>query len=255
MNARRILGWSAVGPRPKKLGLTLFLALGLGRAWGGAAESWEAALSQMPLGTYVTQLDRTNCIPVMLNAFQSNDVVKALIFMPGATDEFYMFRRATAILTNREPTLLDALVALTNQTLIHAVFQPPFLLLHSDEDPLDLLIHIEHPPSVERFKRRSFVPHAVYIDRDWDFLQPILKRALNVDIRPWRHSIQSWHFYRHSFAAWNLNGWEALEASAYAGKTTFTVRRRWDLLVPQVELIFEGDIRARAIPTFTGWPR
>ena len=209
----------------------------------------------MPLGAEVAQLDRTNCIPLMLQAFQSNDVVKALIFMPGATDEFYMFRRAKAVMTNREPTLLDAVVALTNQTLIRVVFQPPFLLMHSDEDPLDLLIHIEHPAAVEKFKRLPFVPHARYVDQDWDFLQPILKQALKVEIRPWKDSTDSFHFYRHSFAAWNLTGWEALEATAYAGKTGFTVRRRWDLLVPRTELVFEGDVRVRSIPTFTGWPR
>jgi hypothetical protein len=235
--------------------LTFCLCIGLGQALLVAAEPWEAALSRMPLGADVTQLDRTNCVPLMLNAFGSNDVVKALIFMPGATDEFYMFRRAKAVLTNREPTLLDAVVALTNQTLIRATFQPPFLLLHSDEDPLDLLFHNENPSAVEKFKRLAFVPHAVFVDRDWDYLQPILRRSLRVEIRPWTHLMASWHFYRHSFAAWNLNGWEAIEAAAYAGKTTFTVRRRWDLVVPRAELIFEGDIRARAIPTFTGWPR
>ncbi len=45
----------------------------------------------MPLGTNVTELNRTNCVGIMLRAFQSNNVVKALIFMPGATDEFYFF--------------------------------------------------------------------------------------------------------------------------------------------------------------------
>ena len=235
--------------------LALWLCLGLCLPSLMAAESWELALSRMRLSPGVTQLDRTNCVPLMLNAFESNDVVKALIFMPGATDEFYMFRRAKAVLTNTDPTLFDAVVALTNQTLIRASFQAPFLLLHSDEDPLDLLFHNENPSAVEKFKRLPFVPHAVSIDRDWDYLQPILRHTLKAEIRPWPHSMASWHFYRHSFAAWNLNGWEAIEVAAYAGKTIFTVRRRWDLLAPRTELIFEGDIRARSIPTFTGWPR
>ena len=238
------------------LGLGLASCLGPSRVVGAdAAEPWVAPLSRMPLGAHLTQLDRTNCIPLMLQAFQANDVVKALIFMPGATDEFYMFRRAEARLTNAEPSLLDAVVALTNQTLIHACFRPPFLLLHSDEDPLDPLIHLEYPGAVAKFKRAAFVPHALLIDQDWNYLQPLLKRCVKVEIRPWKASIDSFHFYRHSFAAWNLDGWEALQAAALAGKTTLTVRRRWDLIVPQTELIFEGDLRARAIPTFTGWPR
>jgi len=209
----------------------------------------------MPLGGPVAQLDRTNCIPLMLRSFQSNDTVKALIFMPGATDEFYMFRRAKAVLTNREPTMLDAVVALTNQTLIRLAFHPPFLLLHSDEDPLDVLVHLEYPRAVERFKARPFIPHALFVDDDWNILQPALKQATGVEIRPWRDSTHSYHFYRHSYAAWNLDSWEALQATALAGKTTLTVRRRFDLIVPRVELIFEGDVRVMSTPHFTGWPR
>src|SRR5258708_15644886 len=83
-----------------------------------AADDWPAVLACMPLAGHVAELNRTNCVEVMLNAFQSNSVVKALIFMPGATDEFYMFRRARAVFTNAHPTLFDATCALTNQTLI-----------------------------------------------------------------------------------------------------------------------------------------
>jgi hypothetical protein len=81
-----------------------------------ANETWQSALSRMPLGTNVTELNRTNCTLLMLNAFQSNAVVKALVFMPGATDELYFDRRVHAKLTNANPSLLDAVVALANQT-------------------------------------------------------------------------------------------------------------------------------------------
>src|SRR6266478_1597228 len=89
-----------------------------------AADDWPAALARMPLAGHVAQLNRTNCVEIMLNAFQSNSIVKALIFMPGATDEFYMFRRARAELTNAHPSLLDAVCALTNQTLIRVTAKP-----------------------------------------------------------------------------------------------------------------------------------
>ena len=92
-----------------------------------ADDSWPSALAKMPLNPGATQLTRTNCVEAMLRAFQSNEVVKALIFMPGATDEFYFFRRATAVLTNDSPTLLHAVQALTNQTLIRATFRPPIV--------------------------------------------------------------------------------------------------------------------------------
>jgi len=209
--------------------------------------SWQAALSRMPLATNVAHLNRTNCVDIMLRSFQSNGTVKALVFMPGATDEFYMFHRAKAELTNAHPSLLDAVRALTNQTFIRATFRAPVLLLHTDEDPLEPLIVVEDQPTVEKLKHAHFVPHGLYNDRDWDFLQPILRKSLKADVRPWRYHLESWHFYRHSFAAWNLTGWEAVEAAVMAGKTKCTIRRK--------ELDFEVDKRIRTIPKLESFPR
>lgn len=212
-----------------------------------AAEDWQSALRQMPLGTSVAELNRTNCVKIMLNAFQSNSVVKALIFMPGATDEFYMFRRAGAKLTNAAPSLLDAVEALTNQTLIRATFRPPLLLLHTDEDPLDPLSEIKHTETANKIRQTQFVSHVVYNDRDWDFLLPILKKKLHARFSPKMYSRDSWHFYRHSFAAWNLNGWEALQSIALAGKTKFTVDKKM--------VIFEGDERTLVEPHLDSYPK
>jgi hypothetical protein len=213
----------------------------------GAAETWPNALSRMPLGTNVMQLNRTNCVGILLRAFQSNDVVKALIFMPGATDEFYFFRRARAELANRPATLLDAVSALTNQTLIRATFRPPLLLLHTAEDFLEPVFKIEHQPTADKIRQARFVAHGVYNDRDWDYLRKVLKSSLRIDMRPPLHSRDSWHFYRNSFAAWNLTGWEALEAAAMAGETTFTVRPK--------QVVFEMDERPRVAPKFEAFPR
>jgi hypothetical protein len=212
-----------------------------------SADTWQAALSQMPLGTNVTQLNRTNCVGLMLGAFQSNDIVKALIFMPGATDEFYFFRRARADLTESPASLLTAVTALTNQTLIRATFRPPLLLLHTAEDLLEPAISIRHQSTADELKQSRFVAHGLYEDRDWNYLQPILKISLRTDMRPAQHSYDSWHFYRHSFAAWDLSGWEALEATAMAGQTRFTVRRK--------QVVFELDTRPRVAPKVDSFPR
>jgi hypothetical protein len=212
-----------------------------------AAEPWQTALSRMPLVANVTRLQRTNCVPVMLTAFQSNDVVKALIFMPGATDEFYMFHRAEAVLTNTSPSLLDAVTALTNQTLIRVTFHPPFLLLHSDEDPLDPVAEIKDPATAAKLQKARFAPHALYIDRDWDSLVFNLTKTYGVWFSPKRHNRDSWHFYRHSLAAWNLTGWEALQALSFAGKTRFTVNPK--------QVVFEGDERVLAEPKLDRFPR
>lgn len=212
----------------------------------GAMEPWQAALAKMPLATNVTELNRTNCIPLLLQSFRENDAAKALIFMPGATDEFYFFHRASAALTNSSPTLLDALMALTNQTLLKIDFREGFVLVHSAEDPLEPLYTIEDETKVDRLLKKKFVKHALYNDRDWDYLLPILSFELNTKFLPGPNSYESNHFYRHSLAAWNLNDFEILEAVAMAGKTTFTVQKK--------KIIFEGDTRFRARPPVPKFP-
>jgi hypothetical protein len=212
-----------------------------------AAETWPAALGRMPLGTNVTQLNRSNCVGIMLRAFQSNDVVKALVFMPGATDEFYFFRRANADLTNSPASLLDAISALTNQTLIRATFRPPLLLLHTAEDLLEPAIKIEHQPTADKLMQTRFVAHGVYNDRDYDFMRRVLKSSLRIDLLPWPNRQDSWHFYRHSFAEWGLSGWEVLQATTLAGQTAVTVRRK--------QLVFEFDARPRSAPKLQAFPR
>jgi hypothetical protein len=188
-----------------------------------ADETWQGALSRMPLGEGATELNRTNCVPLMLNAFQSNGVVKALVFMPGATDELYFFRRAHATLTNANPSLLDAVTALTNQTYIQATFQPPLLLLHTTEDSLDVIAIVKDGATAAKL-RQQFVPGRVLLDdADWGGVRSALKWKLSVGLRPFPNAMDTWHFYRHSFAACGVTDWEMLETLALAGKTTFTV--------------------------------
>jgi hypothetical protein len=207
-----------------------------------AAEGWVDALASMPLKQSASQLNSTNCVETLLGSLQSNAVVKALIFMPGATDELYLFHRAKADLTNRSPTLLDAVIALTNQTRIQASFHAPLLLLHTEKDLLEPEIQIEDALTAQKLKQTPFLAHLMCNDADWDFVQPLLKASLRIAISPWRGSRDSWHFYRHSFAVWGLNGEQALETVALAGKTKFAVRHK--------QLVFELDSRIGLKPTF-----
>jgi len=216
-------------------------------------EPWEAALSLMPLPAGVTELNLTNGVGTMLTGLQSNTVVKGIVFMPGATDEFYFFRRAKAALTNPAPTMLDGVIALKRQTRIRATFHAPLLLLHTDEDSLEPIIKSQNEALTEKIKAGSFVKHALYNDRDWDAIQPILRKNLGVEILPAKYSPDSWHFYRHSFAGWNLNGWEALEAVTLAGKTTCRIEKQGGLSLRRIVIFFEQDRRVvlpkdRALP-------
>src|SRR5256885_15565052 len=121
--------------RRHKAYVLLLLALGCVQGVCSAQDTWQSVLSGMPLRPAVAQLNRTNCVQVMLRSFQSNEVIKALIFMPDATDEFYMFRRAESPLHPAPPRLLVVVAALTNQTPIRGNFKRPFLLLHASSEP------------------------------------------------------------------------------------------------------------------------
>jgi len=202
-----------------------------------AQATWQEALAKMPLTPPVTQLNRTNCARIMLQSFQRNPTVKALIFMPGATYEIY-YDRVHA--TNAGPTLLDAVAALTNQTYIHADFCPPFLLLHGIDDLLDVPVAVQDEKTLKRIQSKKFDRHAVFNDADWDHVEPWLAFAANTVTKPPTNSMDSWHFFRTTFAEFDLTAWEAMEASALSGRTKITVQRK--------HILFEGDDRKRPDP-------
>src|ERR1700722_5252778 len=165
--------------------VVLLASLGLNAR---AGETWQEAFNQMPLRGHVTYFSRTNAIPMMLAAFQSNSVVKALIFMPGAADEFVFFRRAHFTLTKANPSLADAIIALTNQTYIPAEFRSPFLLLYNTEDALDPLITIKSKSTAAKLQSR-IVPDRIELwDCNWDYVRPKLQSKLSVGLRPFPDS-------------------------------------------------------------------
>jgi hypothetical protein len=223
----------------------LILAVGLcGSVF--ADESWQEVFSRMPLGTSVAELTRTNAIPLMLNAFQSNGVVKALIFMPGAADDFVFYRRAHATLTNANPSLADAIIALTNQTYIRAEFRPPFLLLYTTEDSLDPIIAIKSKSTALKLQARIVPDHIVLWDCNWDYVRPMLQNKLSVGLRPFPDAPDSWHFWPNNFAACGVTQWELLEAIALSGKTTFTLH--W------LTADYSLDTRAGHVQDLKGFP-
>jgi hypothetical protein len=221
----------------RKLMIAWFCVLWSGAFAARAGSPWEAALEGMPLGTNVAELNETNCVKILLRAFESNSTVKAFIFMPGAIDEFYWHHRAKAALTNDNPSLLDAVNALTNQTRIQALFRPPMLLLYAPPDVTEPGVTIADAATARRIMQRRFLPHVIYDDRDWDYMLPILTKTCGMDFKPGPFSKYSFHFYRHSFAAWNLTAWEGLEAVSLANRTVFTVE--------EDQVVFTDDWRGQ----------
>jgi hypothetical protein len=210
------------------------------------ADDWQNALNKMPLASAVTELDRSNCVPLLLNSFQSNGVVKALIFMPGATDEIYFFRRVHVQLSKTNASLADAIIALTNQTYVQADFRPPFLILHTTEDSLDVIADVKNKSTADKLRQRTVSEKILLNDADWDEVHEAIGKFLNIGLRPREGSPDSWHFYRHSFVADGVTQWELLETLALAGKTTFSVH--W------LTADFEPDRREGPAPKLEKFP-
>jgi hypothetical protein len=198
----------------------------------------------MPLAEPVAELNRGNAIPLILKSFKRNERVKALVFLPGGIDEFYFFRRARATLPPESANLLDALVALTNQTHIHLAWRPPFVLLHGVQDPLEPVIKVADPGLEERLRRKLFERRVLWNDRDYDSTRDLMRFYLAVKLSPGTGSPGSLHFYRCSLAAFDLTVWEATEAFCLAGKVTATLEKR--------RASFECDGRFAGTPPLDG---
>lgn len=187
------------------------------------AETWQEALRAMPLSAEIP-LGRQNFLPVVLRAFQSNVVVKALIFLPGVSDDFYLINRDRPPLNLKAGNLLAAISALTNATTMRLTFQSPFLLLHLDRDELSPSLLTAHATTSRKLKQARALAHALWIDAHWERVQPALRGAFKVEILPEAQSVSAWHFARHNVAAWGLTDWEVLEALSISGKTRVAVQ-------------------------------
>ena len=213
---------------------------------GSRAEDWAEALAKMPLGTNATWLTRTNCAQVLFQALPPDPTVRAIVFMPGATDELYFFHRVNAQLTNAQSTLLGALQALTNQTPLRVTFRKPLLLIYSEEDVLDLDIKLDHPGTVRKLKTSTVPGRQEFLDRDWKVIRDHHLRKMSVGIGPLNRFSVTRHFYRHTYTGWNLTAWETLEATALAGKTRFAVGRN--------RVTFDLDERIGGVPKLDRFP-
>jgi hypothetical protein len=210
-----------------------------------AEEDWSAALDSMPLQLLNSQLDRTNCVEVILKSLRSNSVVKGIVFLPGATDELYLARRVEPRLTALASSLLDGIHAITRGGFIRATFRPPFLLLHTDSDPLEPIIAVEPAVTVSSFNQKRTAAELLYLDRNWEKIQPDLRRWLGISVVPAVGSRKSWHFYRHNLCGFHLSGQEVLEAVCLSGKTQATINRHGGLLQNRIQIVFSPDTRIR----------
>jgi hypothetical protein len=177
----------------------------------------------MPLSAK-TPLNRDNCLPLLLKAFQSNDVVRALVFLPAVSDDFYLINRDQPKLNLTATNLLGAISALTNVTAVRATFKPPLLLLHLDREVLEPTVIIQHGPTAARLRQGGHLPRALWVDAHWERLQPVLQSKLKLRVLPEGGSLDAWHFARHNLSGWNLADWDLLAALSLTGKTTISIQ-------------------------------
>ena len=191
---------------------------------GAEVRSWQTALAGMPLPAPAPLLNRDNAVCLLLDAFRSNDLVRALIVLPGVSDDFYLINRDRPKLNLRATNLLEAVNGLTNATAVQVTFKAPFLLLHLAADRIEPRFVIRDQATVGRLRSERHLAHPLYCDTHWERLQPELGKALGRLIWPQALSADAWHFDRHNFAGWGATDWELLVAISLASGTTFCVQ-------------------------------
>ena len=187
---------------------------------------WADALAAMPLPAPATLLNRDNAVCVILESFRSNDVVKAIVVLPGVADDFYLINRDRPKLNLRAENVLTAIGALTNATALRATFRVPLLLLHTAEDQLEPRVMLDPPRSgsdLDPLQSARHFSRVHFCDVSWDAAQPFLQSALGRPVRPAVGSPESAHFERPSLAGWNLTDAEALRAFCLTTKTVVSV--------------------------------
>jgi hypothetical protein len=179
-----------------------------------AAEPWQESLAEMPVPARAFRIYKTEPAKVLFDAFRSNAIVKALIFLPAATDQLYFFDRGF-VTPPKKANVLTVLEKISERSPLQFTFRSPFLLIHAPEDVLRQVSRLEISG--------TFAEHFRVIDRDWESLQPLLARTIPGTFNPSPSSPSAWHFYRAYFAGWHLSSVELLQATTLATKTIVTV--------------------------------
>jgi hypothetical protein len=191
------------------------------------SEDWQTAFAKIPIRTTTFPVHLTPPVELILTNFQPTAEIRAIVLMPGAADRLYFYDWGHATLPEN-PTLLDAITALTNKADLRIFVAPPFLLIaRAYDDPSDPLF-IAPDVRIDKLKltERKRPGRTYFIDRPYDRLVPQTEKVTRLRIIPSRTDPASWHYYRLSFIGYDLTAREFLQALAYGTKTSVHIDRR-----------------------------
>jgi hypothetical protein len=191
------------------------------------AQDWQTAFSKISIHTQTFPAHQTPPIELILTNFQPTAEIRGVILMPGAADRI-IFYDWGEINLRENPTLLDAITALTNKVGLRVFVTPPFLLIGMPyDDPSDpLTILPKTRPEKLKLDQHKLPGRTYYIDRPYDRLVPKIQKVSRLRIKPSLSDPASWHFYRLSFIAYDLDAADLLRAVAYGTKTSVRIEGR-----------------------------
>lgn len=191
------------------------------------AEDWQTAFARIPIRTTNFPAHLTPPVELILTNFQPTAEIRGIILMPGAADRLYFYDSGTVTLPPN-PTLLDAITALTNQADLRVYLAPPFLLIGMRyDDPADPMT-VDPQVSLDKLKlnEQKRPGRVFFIDRPYDRILSQVEKVARLRLKPSRFDPASWHYYRLSFVGYDLTGADFLRAVAYGTKTSVRIEKR-----------------------------
>ncbi|HUS35456.1 MAG TPA: hypothetical protein VM680_08915 [Verrucomicrobiae bacterium] len=191
------------------------------------AQDWQSHFAKIPIRGTSFRAHLTPPLELILTNFNPTPEIRAVVLMPGAADRLYFYDWGEVTLP-KNPTLLDAITALTNAADLRVFLAPPFLLIGRQyDDPSDPL-SIAAGVSTEKLKLNERKPRGrtYFLDRPYDRMVPQAEKISRLKLKPTRRSFASWHFYRLAFVGYDLTAAEFLRAVAYGAKCSVTIDRK-----------------------------
>lgn len=192
------------------------------------AQDWQSHFATIPVRTTKFRAHLTPPVELILTSFKPSPPIRAIVLMPGAADRLYFYDWGEVTLPNN-PTLLDAITALTNAADLRVFVALPFLLIGREyDDPSDPL-SIQPGVAAEKLKltERKTRGRTYFLDRSYDRIILQAEKLSRLKLKPSRRSFDSWHFYRLAMVGYDLTAAEFLKALAYGTKCSVVVDRKY----------------------------